>query len=313
MEQEPTIQHKTSYYQIAGEYYLIDKNNNFFPKFTLELRQRARQKLAVNIMVSGEAGIGKSMMGIQIAQCLKSIFDVEKQVVYTYSKYIEAVMELRRGLPILFDEPTRALGHRTWYNEAQQVLVKTMESQRFMGHPVILPIINPVLIDKTVRNYLVQYIVHVYSRGKAIVYRLKPSQREDKTYWNRVCKLEYPLLSSDLCKRDSCLGCGKLNECNILRGQYERKKRRVVMDWYKEDKAQSIERESKEITIETIVDEANLLRNKFVDSNNRIDVQKLRVVMRMDKSIILSLNKAYEVKANLIHKYPDEYVETVDV
>ena len=287
--------------------YEVDRNKNTWPRFAIEIRQRVRQKLAVNVLVTGEGGIGKSMLAIQLAQIIDADLDPEKQVVYTYSEYLDALMGLGKGKPIIFDEPSYALSHRSWFSEIQQALVKTMESQRFMLHPLFIPIINASLIDKTIRNFLIQYAVYEFARGKAVVYRLKPSQREDKTYYNTIARLDYPLLDSESCDKDSCLDCRDLETCQLLRGRYERKKARIQHQRYREGREEALAKETRTMTLDDIVAKAYSLRDHFKKEDGRIDVSKLRHILRTEAGIKIPLNKSYDVKTSLEAEHPTEF------
>ena len=153
---------------------------------------------------------------------------------------MELLIDLKMGKAIVFDEPSYAMGKRDWFKDLQKVLVHTLESQRFLVHPLFIPIINMSLLDKTIRNYLIQFQIHVVGRGHAYVYRLKPSQATDKVYRKFMCELFYHQFDSQLCKKDSCLGCKKMgdlenpspDDCQIFRAQYERKKREIQFTRY---------------------------------------------------------------------------------
>jgi hypothetical protein len=137
------------------------------------------------------------------------------------------------GVPIVFDKPSYAMSKRDWYKELNKALVQTIESFRFKVHPLFIPIINKSLLDKTVRSYLLQFQIYVHDRGKATVYRLNPSQFDDKTYQYFFCNLEYPLFDRHLCNRETCLDCSKVEEeCQIFRARYERKKASIQDDRY---------------------------------------------------------------------------------
>ena len=128
----------------------VDANRGIAPVFSRELQRRVNKKLASNTAVVGEAGIGKSYMAIQMARILDPNMTIE-QVVFTYSEYLKVLMELKMGKPIVFDEPSYAMGKREWYKQVNQALVKTMESQRFMVKPLFISVININLLDKTIR------------------------------------------------------------------------------------------------------------------------------------------------------------------
>ena len=290
-----------------GKIFLIDREHGVYPRFTYDIRKRLGAKKALNIIVTGEAGSSKSYTAIQLAQNLDPNFDVELQVVYDYSEYMEALLKLPMYRPIVFDEPSYALSKREWYKELQQALVKTIESQRFLVKPLIIPIINQSLLDKTIRSYLIQYLVYCYDRGKAVVYTVKPSHQTDKIYYTRLCKLDYGLLDSDKCKLRSCLGCSRINACQLTRAMYERKKDRIQMSRYEQGKEQALEKESRDLTINQLVEVAYSLRDKYVDHEGHIDPKKLRVVLREDKAVRIGMNKSYDIRATLEHRYPSDF------
>ena len=286
-----------------------DEDQAISPYFTNQILQRIREKKACNILVVGEAGIWKSYCAIQIARNVYPRMVID-QVVYRYSEYYEVLMNKRFkvGSPIMLDEPQDALDHREWYKEAQQALVKTVTSQRFMLKPLIVPIINPSLIDKTIRDYLVQYQVECTDRGKARVFRLSPSLKEDKTYYNHLCNLNYGLMDNDLCNRDSCLDCKKLDGCPIFRAQYERKKHDTQYQKYEQTKEDALLKESKELTLDQIIEKVYPLKEYYVDAEGKIDVKKLRLILREPPhKIFIGHNKAYDIKTLLEYRYRQEF------
>ena len=194
---------------------LISEELAVYPMFQNEISRRVKKKLCTNIVVTGEPGIGKSYQAIDIARVaegiykskptgeLKGRFKVE-QIVFTHSEYMNLLIKLRMGKAIVFDEPSYAMGKRDWFKDLQKVLVHTLESQRFLVHPLFIPIINMSLLDKTIRNYLIQFQIHVMDRGRAWVYRVEPHKHTEKVYHKFVCELIYRQFDSHLCSKDSC-------------------------------------------------------------------------------------------------------------
>jgi len=285
-------------------------------------------KLATNVCVTGEPGIGKSYEAIDICRVFQGLYTntkgerkdrfKPKQIVFTHSDYMELLIKLRLGLPIVFDEPSYAMGKRDWFKDLQKVLVHTLESQRFLVHPLFIPIINMSLLDKTIRNYLIQFQIHVVGRGHGLVYRLKPSQATEKVYRSFQCELFYRQFDSHLCKRDSCLGCKKMGDpadpqetdCQIFRAHYERKKRETQFERYEQAKDQALAKESQDLTEKQIeemllpsVDE--LLNEK----SKKLDVSKIRVFLRK-MGIIISTWKAYQIKGNVEAMNPELFDES---
>jgi len=81
------------------------------------------------------------------------------------------MIKLREGQVIVLDEPEYVAGHREWYRDQNRALVSTMRSGRFKVHPVFLPIINKSLLDKVIREHLLQYMVVLEDRGEGTVYQ----------------------------------------------------------------------------------------------------------------------------------------------
>lgn len=298
---------------------LANKDAGYGPYFSARLRQRINDKKATNIVVTGEPGTGKSYLGIDIcrviAGLMKSGDDRFKldQVVFTYRDYMKLVINLKLGKPILFDEPSYAMGKREWYKELNQALVKTIESQRFKVHPLLIPIINKALLDKTIRTYLIQYQIHVLDRGLAVVYRLRPSQHVDKVYRYTVCNLEYNMFDWDQCKRDSCLDCPRLvpqdpkQQCALFRARYERKKATIQDMRYSDALDQAAKTESAQVTDEQAEKMLYEYRERFTDENGRIDARAMRLIALRECELKLGLNRAYSIAKALKYDYPKDF------
>lgn len=297
---------------VGGWETLVNKDVAVAPYFSNLLRKRVHQKQATNIVVTGEPGEGKSYLAIDIARALMGVTKTGidrfriKQVVFTYSQYLALIIDLPMGDPIIFDEPSFAMGKRDWYRELNKALVLTIESQRFKVHPLLIPVVNKSLLDKTIRNYLIQFQIEVRMRGRAVVYRIKPSQRTDKIYHYEMCRLQYNMFDIDLCKEDSCLGCEKLLDCKLFRAQYERKKASIQNRRYEAARDKATKRESQQLTdlqLENILYSA---RNKFVDEG-KIDVMLMRIIARDDFGINIPKNRAYVIVKSMKYHHPNEF------
>lgn len=289
-----------------------------------------KKKLATNIVITGEAGIGKSYLCTDIVRVYEGVgrtfIDIDlwnvrhhapidnfsiDQVVYTFPEYMDLIVKLPMGKPIVFDEPSYAMGKRDWYKEINKVLVQTMESQRFMIHPVFIPIINKSLLDKTIRSYLIQFQVHVNDRGRATVYRISPSQSSDKVYRWTVCELYYRLFDNDICTTDSCIGCPELQRterpCPLFRAQYERKKSSVQLVRYAQAKEDASKKESAKMTDEQLCDKLWPLHDSFRNERGRIDFQIARIVAHEQLGLELTGSKMQVIVKLMRYKYPEEF------
>lgn len=302
---------------------LVSKELGVYPFFSSEIRWRVTHKLFTNVAVVGEPGIGKSYDALDMARICEGLTRKGKdrfkirQCVFRQSEYLSLLPGLRMGKPIVFDEPSYALGKRDWYKELQKVLVHTIESQRFLVHPLFIPIVNLALLDKVIRDYLISHVVHVVGRGHGIVYRIKPSQRVTKVYWYQRGELYYRMFDIDDCSKDSCLGCKKLgdpdtskaDDCQIFRAKYERKKRMIQIDRYEQGKTQALQKESMDLTErqieEMIMPHIEQLRS---DRTNMLSVGKMRVFLR-DRDVILSTWKTRQIKDSIEASHPEIFDE----
>jgi len=297
--------------------------------FLNTIATRINNKMATNIIFTGEPGIGKSYMAITTARIvegryktstgeMKDRFKID-QVVFTFSEFMDLVLKLKSGKIIVFDEPSYALGKREWYKELNRALTKTIESFRFKVHPLFIPVVNKSLLDKTVRDHLIQFQVNVTNRGKARVYRLKSSQFLDKTYAHNFCDVDYRVMDMEECKktngeekRDSCLGCKQIEICQVFRAQYERKKREIQDARYEQAKDDALKKESSELT-EKQIEEMLLpdIQEIISDRTERISVGKMRVYLRrQEPPVILSTWKAYQIKASIESAHPELFEES---
>jgi hypothetical protein len=211
------------------------------------------------------------------------------------------------GKCIVFDEPSYALGKRDWYKELQKVLVHTLESQRFLVHPLFIPIVNLALLDKTIRAYLISHVCHVIGRGHALVYRVRPSQRKEKVYWYQTGELCYRMFDNELCNKDTCLGCKKIEKCTVFRAQYERQKRGIQMERYEQGRDQAIQKESLDLTERQLEDVIEPVMDSLLTDKGTLDVAKMRIYLRDDHGIQISSWKAYQIKRNLELRFREKF------
>lgn len=292
---------------------LVNKEISVGPYFSALMRKRVHKKQATNIVITGEPGEGKSYQACDLARVLQGLtksgndrFKM-KQVVFTYSQYLTLIIDLPMGDPIVFDEPSYAMGKRDWYKELNKALVMTIESQRFKVHPLFIPIINKALLDKTIRSYLIQYQVELKRRGYGIVYRIQPSQSSEKIYRHFMCRLRYQMFDQEYCQRDSCLDCERLLECELFRARYERKKADIQNRRYEEARDKADTRESEQLTDLQVENILYTARDKFTDED-KIDVTLLRIVARDEFGIHIHKNRAYVVAKSMKYHHPNEFV-----
>jgi ABC-type dipeptide/oligopeptide/nickel transport system ATPase component len=300
--------------KIGINYFERDTGLGKYPVFSYELNRRVARKEACVVGVVGEAGTSKSYTAIQLARNIDKRFGID-QIVFTYADYVKELggtedhQRRKQGIPVVFDEPSYAMGKREWYKQINQALVKTVESQRFLVRPLIIPIININLLDKTLRDFLMIFQVHMTGRGRGLVYRMRASQGEDKTYRYLVCRINYPILDFDECpvereaeqeekNKSSCLDCDRLKDCTLLRAQYERKKAAIQRSRYAHDEEEAKTHETKELTLDELCSMIKPYSDIFSDGV-KIDTRKLRFAFHEKLGMKIGYNKSYEIKTML--------------
>ncbi len=297
--------------KIGSHEFLVNTDLGYYPYFSVLLRKRIRVKKANNIVGSGDAGIGKTYQLSDICRCVEKRFDVD-DIVFRYPEFLRCVLTSKRGIPIEFDEPSYAMSKKDWYTEVTKAIVKTVESFRFKGKPLFIPIINKNLLEKDIRTYLLQFHIHVRDRGKATVYRLYPDQFRDRVYRYEICKLHYGLFDNNLCDVDSCLECRKLDpkdkekRCMIFRARYERKKASTQEERYKVALEDAEKKEYSKLSLDEIEAKAVYHFDKYYDKDkDKIDVDLLAIILKREEKIHIGHNKLYRLKRQIEYDHPN--------
>lgn len=261
--------------------------------------------MAVNVAVCGEAGIGKSYAAFTVCQELDPTFSVD-QIVFTYKDFLRQVQKLPMGKPIMFDEPSYAMGKREWYKQLNQALVRTIESFRFKVHPLFIPIINMTLLDKTVRDHLIQYVLLVLKRGHGFVYRLHPSQWEEKVFHPYLCSMKWPILGK--CQRASCLGCRQVKKCPEFRAKYERKKATIQEARYEQAEMDARHIETRNMTDEQLAKIIWPYKDRILTDQGKINAKAIRIIFLTELKMKVGHNRSYTIKELLKLMYKDELI-----
>jgi len=235
------------------------------PTWTNELMERINSVKPIRIAIVGDAGISKTYTAIEIASMIDKTFSVE-QVVLSGKGYMQLVRTLKPGQCIVLDEPTFHLASRTWFKDWQRIIVQTIESTRFQNNPLLIPVVNRNLIDKTVREYYINYVINMSHRGFGIVYRTKRSQWEEKLYKRRAFHIVIPGPGIKLsrCGRSTCLGCVALPTCDkYIYPQYERRRALAIEEYQKRGEEAIVRAEKRPLNFIDICKLAGLERESL--------------------------------------------------
>ena len=241
---EPACHGHVGWRSARGKAIPFSKDIGVGPYFSNLIISRIRQQKPCNCIFTGEPGISKTYCSISFARFLQPSFTIE-QVAMTYPEFMRLMLKLKEGQIIVFDEPSYTIGHRTWYDEQQKALVATMRSGRFKVHPLFIPVINKSLLDKVLRQHLLQFMCVLDDRGEGVVYKLSPSHFTDETYTKFLCRIRFEMLDVNTCEKTWCYSCKsfKDNSCQLLRAQYEHKRQKIQDERYKQDLDKSMAEE----------------------------------------------------------------------
>jgi len=307
--------------RIGNHEFMVNPTLGYYPYFTMELLRRIKQMKIINVTCTGEGGVSKSYIVSDVCRTLSPKYFGVDDIVFKYPEFLRCVITSRRGTPIEFDEPSYAMSKKDWYKEVTKALVKTIESFRFKGKPLFIPIINKALLEKDIRTYLLQYHMVMHDRGKGTIYRLYPSQFKDKVYSYFKTKIQYGLFDNNLCSKPSCLKgrgtnyCHKLNpkdkskRCPIFRAQYERKKLSTQEDRYKIALEDAELKEFSKLTLDEIQTKAiNFFDKYYNPDKNIIDIDLLAIVLKRECKIRMGHNKYYRLAKQIRYDHPSLFV-----
>jgi hypothetical protein len=254
-----------------------------------ELLSKINNQESLVIAVTGPPGAGKTYLGMGLARILDPKFHCTDtpppppeqdhgQIPFTreHLMYLTgANSPLKRGQVIEPDESHFGIGARGWANRDQQELTNYIAAIRSKGYVLILIVLHTEMIDKMVRDFVINYEIHVTNRGEGIVYRRWFPQFSKKVYKKRLGKIRLPLPDHEICNYPSCLKCTKLNpdditkRCPTLRAIYERRKEWFLNEQSKQDE-EAEETEPK--TLEDIKEEEDRIMKQFYKHQDLLEL-----------------------------------------
>jgi hypothetical protein len=260
------------------------------PYFSNLITTRINKQKPCNIVVTGEAGISKTYTAIGLARFIQPSFSIE-QVAMTYAEVMGLMIKLPEGHIIVMDEPEYVAGHRDWYAEQNKCLVSTLRSGRFKVHPIFIPCINKRLLDKVIRENILNYMVVMDDRGEGTVYVMSPSHFTDETYTKFLCQIRIEMLDVSKCDKMWCYSCKSFKDdsCQLLRAQYEHKRQRIQDQRYRQDLDKSEKEEARKIPFEEWIDRAYEHFLEFLyttpTGKERISTEKICLVLGCNQTM----------------------------
>lgn len=241
------------------------------PFFSNIINTRIHEERNNLMLITGEASSGKSWLGLSICEYFDKKFNVDK-VIFTPKQFFEIVMTLPKNSWVLLDEPSQALSHREWYSEINKCITWCVESFRFKLIHMVFTAINPSLIDKVLRSYLLHFLIVMKQRGIANVYQYSPSpfNPETRTPYLGQIVMEQP--SENLVK------------------EYESKRATIQLDRYYGYSKEIEARISKKLTFAEQFKLVNDSKDSIKNEVGEYSIPKIMLLVNCGRS------KAYEFK-----------------
>ncbi len=312
--------------------------SNMNEEFFKEIRERSNKNKAVIIIITTEAGQGKSWFGLRFGQIFDPkfrILDVDEapepgkdpsQVPFEREHFLYLIgpnSPLKYGQVIMSDEAQYGMGSRDWYDDQQKDLMKQIESVRSKGYIIVIVSLHLGLLDKIIRNYVLTYNFHVEDRGIATVYRLYTPRFEGKMFKKKLGQLILSIPDLEQCINPNCIPTGKdkrgcpylygnkekeIGKCYTTRALYERRKadfvgKRSIMAQEKAE-ASARKRQKKDDSeyVETIhkhTDEIGTNRQ------GKMEIGDIQFTISEQMNEDISRERAYKYRKMTERKYPE--------
>lgn len=161
------------------------------------------------VLIDGGEGLGKSVFGMQVAYFLdiEHSIDINTQVCYTPEQFKQAVMTLKRGKAIIWDEARRGVNRRRFSQDVNLEVTDLLAECR--QHNLFLVVIMPSFydMDMNVAVWRSRCLIHVYGQFndedpekplKRGFFRFYNEEGKKELYTNKMTRQQYryPLITN---------------------------------------------------------------------------------------------------------------------
>ena len=234
-------EHGAKTYKYHGTLWV--KGGAFSTAIIDEILRRCKNNESVVIVVTGPPGSGKTYFAMRFGQKLDKLFHINdtpapppdkdsSQLAFgrEHLTYLTGARSpLKRDQVVALDEGHFGVGARSWQKADQQDLTNYIAAIRSKGFILMIIALHTEMVDKLLRNFVVNYEFYVTKRGEAIIYRKFFPAHATKPYKKRLGKMQLLMPDEELCNGNSCLRCVELHKspehrCETMRAIYERRK-----------------------------------------------------------------------------------------
>ena len=276
-----------------------------------ELTKMINNIEAVRIACVGPAGRGKTYMTLHLANIIESRRFTIEQLVLSGEDYLYLADNLEPKKCIVLDEPTYFAAARTWQDQYQKLVVRTLESSRFQNNPILIPIVNRNLLDKVIREYYLTHVIEMKARGIGRIYKTNKDNWSETLFRKRgsLIGAYYPGVELARCGRTTCLRCPHLPTCDkYIWPQYERKREAAIAKYRAEDQkimAEAQKKSSGEAFHENC-DRAWEIRSQLLDDKGKFDIPSVRYYLELNRTDAQMISKFLNQKLKQLQKRGNE-------
>jgi len=320
--------------------YVAPIGRHYGVKFLNEIRYRMNYGHSNIILITGEAGQGKTWWALSLAQLIDKNFTIidpsevndlstdRSQVCFDRSHIMYLIGEespLKYGQCVVIDEAQFAAGSRRWYDELQKDLMEQLESVRHKRLVIMIVALHRSLLDGIIRNHVVNYHIHVEKRGYGQPYYTWMPRFQKEAYIRKKEPLRLPMPDEYKCNSPNCLTCNlcwgtnkrsfqydnpELLKCATLRAIYERKKTDHIGKLNRATREKIENRKKKEMAKNfTIDDYVELVYQHKEDLAHTqlgtVRVPSVKQIVLKHMAVELGHTRAGHVRSALQEKYPD--------
>jgi len=289
-----------------------------------EIHRRRKNNESVVISVTGPPGSGKTYFAMRFGQKLDKKFHIRdipapppnkdsSQLAFgrEHLSYLTGPKSpLKRDQVIAMDESHFGVGARSWQNADQQELTNYIAAIRSKGFILMIITLHTEMIDKLLRNFVVNYEFYVTKRGEAIIYRKFFPQHATKPYKKRLGKMRLMMPDEELCNWTSCLRCPELHKvpkerCETIRATYERRKK-AFLDQRSEKKQEETKEGQLSFEVRFMAHIYDLKEEiKWISSKGNIDHVWILFIAERDFGVHLGEAKCRAIAKKILFNYPD--------
>jgi len=196
----------------------------YAPRLLNDIAHKISEIMLCVVAVVGTGGTGKTYFAIRLAEILDKNFNVEKQVVFTSTQFLELLDsgELDFGSCVIIDESQFQLSSRDWAEKEQKEYMKIFQTIRSKGLVVFIVALHEGILDSIARNYCLTHKITMLGRGigKTAKFVMREGKKEliaetmDDEFF-----LDLP--DAEKCDYKTCLKC---RESGVRQSEWDKRK-----------------------------------------------------------------------------------------